>query len=587
MHGRRYNSLVPSSFMNTNIRSQLSRPGIGSLLLTAILFAFLLLVFRPGYWIIDDIKIILNAIGYPAGGQVPFLIHTNVLLGFLMMPLYGLHTDLNWEVLFFIVVNAGSTWALLYIALQAASRAYRFFAAAAILGCGLYLLLNITYTITAAWACMAGIALLLATAKREAPGGRSAAAAGIGLLLIGSMIRIQSLLPVLGFAAPGVLLIIIQSTAKRRLVLVLAAAALAVGAGYAVDRLYVRAFPDWNYYYHYNSTRELLHDAHRLQNAGFEIHRVGWSANDQELFAHWFFPDARLYSLEHIRYLVDHIPGASKDPSGVATAFAENLLTLPPLTLLGLMLSALIWGICNRVSIWSELVAMAIWSLAILENLVLAWAFKDPDYLLLSTLGGSAVLGLLMIGFSRPAHRDGQDHTRQPGSVSSVTLWAPFGVLGIVLAMLLYGAATTSAINTEKQSAYRSVMADIERLQAQGKIAQNAVIISPAHGLPIDWANPLVLEPPPFVYYDTGWVTFSPPYDTFLKEFGIGSVPDAFYQKPDIYLMTQSNFTAFLERYYEEHEGRSVKFLPIYAMPNTYGIPDHDEIYLYKVTPAE
>ncbi len=569
-------SHVHATGLNGGIRAGLARPLLASFLISCLFFLGFLSLLHPGYWINDDLKIILNAIGYPAGGHVPFLIHTNVLIGFLLLPLYALPTSLNWEILLFVVINACSTWAFLYVALSSESRPGRWFGTALILACSLFLLLDITYTVTAAWASVAGMTLLLASAWQSTARWGWRAASGIALILIGSMIRIQSVLPVLGFAAPAFLLLAWRGE-RRRLAAGIVVGALAIGACYGFDRLYVRGFPDWNAYYRYNATRELLHDTHRLENAGTQIHRIGWSGNDQELFARWFFPDRGLYSLDHLRYLVDRLPATAQDVPGLLSAFFATLLAWPAIICLVLMLAVLLSGIWRRSPPRNLLAVCVIWAIAILENLVLAWAYKDPDYLLLSTLIGSTILGFSLLGFPR---QDRPTGAHSPRAFLAASILA----LAVGIALVVYHSIGLSQDNARKELTYRQAISDLAQLRTSGQIADNALIISPAHGLPLEWSNPFTLDLPSVAYYDTGWITFSPSYERVLQAFHVASLPDALVENDNVYLMTRGRFTPFLARYYQEHAGFSVAFDSIYTMPNSYGFSGYDDIHLYKVT---
>lgn len=418
--------------------------------------------------------------------------------------------------------------------------------------------------------------MLLASAWRPTARWRWNTAGGIALILIGSMIRILSVPPVLGFAAPAFLLAAWTGD-RRRLAAGIIAGTLAISAFYGFDRLYVRAFPDWNAYYRYNATRELLHDTHRLENAGDQIHRIGWSGNDQELFARWFFPDPGLYSLDHIQYLVDRLPASAQDVPGLLSAFFATLLELPAVVCFVLMLAVLLWGLSLRRPPSDIAAACVMWGIAILENLVLAWAYKDPDYLLLSTLVGSTVLGLIMLGVPSQT---------LPGAARSPRAFfgASILALGAGIALVAYHSIGLSQDNAKKELTYRQAVSDLSQLRTSGQIADDALIISPAHGLPLEWSNPLTLDLPPVAYYDTGWITFSPSYERVLEAFRIQSLPDALVENDNVYLMTRARFTQFLARYYEEHAGYAVAFDSIYTMPNSFGFSGYDDIHLYKVT---
>ena len=65
-------------------------------------FILYLFIFRPGYQVDDDITMIQMVSGYFGGQPVPFMVFSNVILGFLLNFLYRLPTNLNWEILLFL-----------------------------------------------------------------------------------------------------------------------------------------------------------------------------------------------------------------------------------------------------------------------------------------------------------------------------------------------------------------------------------------------------------------------------------------------------------------------------------------------------
>jgi hypothetical protein len=128
----------------------------------------LLFVFRPATGSMTT-SVVWGIAGYPGGGEtVPFVVYSNILLGLALAPLYALRTSANWFVLLLILLNAGSTYSLLWLILAAKRRA-----PPAILGCIAILLgvaaltINVTYTMTAFLASVAGVLLLLAWARRS------------------------------------------------------------------------------------------------------------------------------------------------------------------------------------------------------------------------------------------------------------------------------------------------------------------------------------------------------------------------------------------------------------------------------------
>jgi hypothetical protein len=559
-------------------------PVYGSAAMAGLFSAIWYLVLRPGYWINDDLKAIWVLVGYPSGtGPVPFLVYSNVLLGFVLDALYGLPTQLNWAMILYAAINVFSIWVLLLLLLETrASPGLKVLGSAILLG-GLGVpTINLTYTFTAALASVAGLCLLLSAAGRATRRWQARAWAGAFFLLAGSLIRLEMAVLVLVLGLPTAICLTGSSKGLR----LLGAAALAgalIGAGFGFNRLYVRLHPAWNYYYAYNDMRQQLHDAHRLNNLHNQIRRVGWTPNDQELFAHWFFPDAGIYSYEHIRYLVDHTSGASQDPGATAGEFLKSLATYGGIPYLAFAAGLALWMLVARSDVRRLFMVLAPLVVTLAVNLYLAWAYKDPDYVLVSTLGASLALGVLgPTLLSDTTTRPARQNAKFPALAPAVRTCAALLVTGGTL-MLVGQALASSNLNRTRADAYQKILDDLDRLRAETAISANALVVSPAHGLPYEWSYPFTLTRPEVSYFDTGWITFSPAYQRVLQDYNIRSLPQALIQDGRLYLMVDAGFTPLLQKYYLEHESADVDLVPVYAMPNAPGLPGYDDIFLYEV----
>jgi len=506
----------------------LSSPRAAASLITAVFFGLCLFILRPGYWINDDLKIIWSVAGYPGGGETnPFMIFSNVLLGFLLAPLYALPTTLNWEIFLFALINACSIWAVLYVILTGpTSTEYHIWAVTAVLASGAILVLSITYTVTAVLASLAGICLILASANPQVPSWRWPALGGIALMLVGSLIRIQMLILVMVIVVVAMPWIARRLNWRRLLQAALLALSVIVSS-YAFDRLYVRAHSEWNTYYAYNKIRQKLHDAHRLNNLHSQIRHVGWTGNDQELFARWFYPDAARYSYDHLQYLVERTSGMSQDPAGTLEVFARRFIELDAGACLLIMI-AMAWGAFARAwprrLIWSML---TVWAAALALNFLLALGYKNPDYVVASTIAASLMFSTVLPGL-HPAVTGPilKVRSKTPGFGPVPTLGSTM-LLAFAVAILLARLINASNTNVIKQTAYARILADLADLQRTGEIAGDAIILSPASGLPYEWSDPFELTRPTPSFFNTGWITFSPEYNRVLRQYEIAPLLDA------------------------------------------------------------
>jgi hypothetical protein len=557
-------------------------------MLTATSVCFILLVLRPGYWINDDVKIVWNLAGYPGyGAPTQFMIHSNILVGLILAPLYGLHASANWYVILLATTNALAIWAFLALGLAARYPAPSTRLGLAIIVAGTStLVLNMTYTVSAFLSSLAGICLIWASAQRPRRKWRRLAVFGLTLVVLGWLLRPPMLLMGVLIALPG-MLTYSGTLSHRRGLLLLLLAGIAVGATYAIDRVYVRASPDWNLFYAHSRVRQQLHDTHRLNNVHNQIRRIGWSPNDQELFAHWFYPDEQKYSLERLSYLVKNVPPASQDPGGTLQGFLGQLL-LPQFAPYLVWMAAIALFLFARASSRSTALGVtAIWMVTFGLNAGLSVIYKDPAYVLACTLAGGLILSVLL-----PAMARGQNGFR--GRMHERTAWSARFLGTAALAASIAGVGLqgnllwrASQENLGRQADYHRIRTDLEQLQDEGTVAENALIVSPAHGLPYEWANPLRLDLPSPAYLDMGWITFSPSYYRALASRRIASLPDALLENDDVYLMTESSFIPFLARYYEERSGKRIRFDTIYSMPNPGQVPGYDDVRLYKLRPAD
>ena len=55
-----------------------------------------------------------------------------------------------------------------------------------------------------------------------------------------------------------------------------------------------------------------------------------------------------------------------------------------------------------------------------------------------------------------------------------------------------------------RQTAYQNELSDLKTLQAQGRIQNSALIVSPAMGIPLVWSNPMFLDLPSAAIYRDG-----------------------------------------------------------------------------------
>jgi len=574
-----------------------SHPAAISFLLTSVLFAVIIMILRPGYGTNDDIQIIATVSGYMGGKPFPFLIFSNVLLGFVLNFLYGLNFKINWEIWFFVGMHFCSVWGLISLVLWHPLKiSTKVFGALIIILSSIYFVLNLTFTTAAAIASISGFCLLLAATQLPRMLKQNRFLFGVILILTGSLVRLESTALVLVILIPGIVICHRFFPIKNLILAFAVSGALVLGC-YAFNLAYLRQFPDWYFYNTYTLTRAMLHDTPRLVNAGGSIRDIHWTTNDLNMFARWFFPDPNVYSLQNLRYLVEHV--SDKRPT-----FLTRLLSLPsdfldepilPYTLLLLLswIGMLFYGFGPKKVLISSglffLVALAI-------NIYLLWTQKMAGYVLLASLESSLIF-MLFIGYgsalnvaqfitlpgtgSRTIEKPEVPHP--PSKISSrLGFSASILLLLIVIGVVVQQSIETTSTNIKREAIYHRIVSDIGLLHLEDT-GQKALIISPAFGIPWEWSNPMFIDFPDAPHYMVmDWDTFSPAYYSVLREYQVESLPAGLYEGKNIYLMTDEVTMNGIIKFIKNHEGVDVEARLIYT-PNYDTGTIYDEAQLYKL----
>jgi hypothetical protein len=554
-------------------------------LFTVAFFAFFLLVLRPGYDVNDDVNMIGLASGYFGGKPVPFLIYSNSLLGLILNPLYAMHTAINWEILIFVVMNFLSVWVLLYLVFSRPFQSnHKLFGLTVILLCDSYFLLNITFTTIAAFAAISGICATLTAVQSQAPLKRNLFFIGAVLVWMASLIRVEPTLLMFLLVLPP-LVFCYRSFDIKNLMVAFAIIGLLVSGCYAFDKIYVGSSPDWNSFYNYDTVRSALQDTHRLTNIRTAFQEVGWSNNDLKQFSSWFFPDKDVYSFEKLQYLVQRVPTQKRNwISSVMTLISMlfSMDALPYLLLITPIWLAMAYYGLSKKAIFPLLALTA--SLFALDFYI-AWTMKIPGRVLLPSLTANAIFGFYIL--------DWASLKKLSSPLAGKTVLSRIGFACIVavflaaIGLVANQSIQTTKINTERQAAYRQILFDLNALQVGGKINKDALIVSPAYGVPLEWSNPMILDFPKIQYLDMGWLTFSPAYRDTLRKFNVETLPAGFYQSGNLYLMTKSNSLSGILQFIKEHAKTNIDVKTIYTLRTNLYAGLYSKVSLYKLEPGK
>lgn len=256
----------------------------------------------------NDDATISNIASGAFGPESERLIYVNILLGFLLKPLYWLVPGLNWYTLLQFAAVIGCLGIL-----------NRLFAEK--LGFWPGLLLGTLFTATFGvdafstfqYVKNGGIllitGLLLVALELGRPGARTAV--GLLLTLFGSMLRFENFYAVGALAACLLVqrFLKLDKGEKKKAVLTMAALFLLVFGAEAVDIAAYRMDPAWNEFTRYNAARTEISD-YRIQFLQDEtpLLQLGLSENDAALLKEWSFYDPPFFSTEKLEQIAAALP---------------------------------------------------------------------------------------------------------------------------------------------------------------------------------------------------------------------------------------------------------------------------------------
>jgi hypothetical protein len=421
----------------------------------------------------------------------------------------------------------------------------------------------------AAFAAITGFCSMLAAAHLDFPAGRRFYLFGGVLIVVSGLIRIESVVLV-SLSIIMAVIFMRRLFNARSLIIAFTIAGLIVLGCYSFDKIYVQASPEWHTFYTYNDTRSLIQDTPRIHQEKFQsvAAQIGWSPVDYRMFINWFISDEQTFSETNLQYLVNHIPGRAGNLIGAVLSYLYSQFIPGNETLVSYPYLLMIISAFSSLTIYSSLQkARAPLLLILLSFLILLvyliWTIKVPPRVWYSFLATLVIFGFFAIVWSK---------TETVSSAPQNVIFTRLGsliVTGLILAALILTITQTvdiSKTNMEKQSDYQQVLSNLDALQAQGKIEQNALIIIPAMGIPLEWAHPITLDFPKIQVLELGWLAFSPPYRDVLLQYDSYPLLTSLYKKDNVYLMTRTNLLAGIVQFIQIHTGSILQANPIFTI---------------------
>jgi hypothetical protein len=575
-------------------------PLIFALLAVLALLSVAVVALRIRYDTNDDVFMTMIAAGQgfcPAPDE--HLIFTNIVIGRALKWLYTAQPQVPWYGGYLLLVHYVAQTALLYGALAtgiegagrgqqvagspghaapaAARRAFR-------ARCGLYLvyfavvelvMLNrFQFTTTAFLASQGAIVLLWLAAQRRARQESWSVVcplvAAVALILVAGMIRLESLamaalvalpLGVFGiWRGPRWALVPSAVAAGLAMVLVLAAA--------TYHRVSYERDPQWSRFYAYNQLRCKFNDygwtSYSPQTAQ-AFATVGWSANDHDMIARWFFDDPALYGEAQLRAVLDAYPWKT---ARLTSDYVAQMVRRPGQ-------DRSVWAVMLVLPLFVAMVddrGRARWAVggcgvaAVALLVAIALNNKLPPMrtyfpLLSFPLSVVLLLPLRSLGGGMHAAAQGAEPKHRHRLLiawrqQSRGMQAVLALLVVGTSMGVYRQCRLSIKTQRDRPALQSFLADARaenhKLYVCWEAALPFELVSPLDNLR-GWSGVSL--------FNLTWTQRTPWQEATKRRFGIASLAQAMSERDDIVLVANPAHRAVFVTFVKEHFGNAVEFV--------------------------
>jgi hypothetical protein len=565
-----------------------------ALLAVLVLLATSVAVLRIAYETNDDVFMTMIVSGKGFCSQPDeHLIFSNILVGRLLKCLYLAWPQFPWYGSYLLLAHYLAQVGVLYCALaierktiagdadvapadSPLRRSLRWRIAAYLLYfavVGLVLLNNLQFTSTAFLAAQSGIFLLFLSARRRVQEPRAAVlgplCAAVALLVLGGLIRLEGLGMACVVSAPLVVFLAWQCWPKVPTPSIVAAgvAGLLVLAAANHNRQAYETNSVWSWFYKYNQLRCKFNDYQWTSFAPETAHAfaaTGWSKNDHDIMARWYFDDKDLYSEANLRSVLTSYPwkSARLNASYFATTFRKPLRDRAVLSVILALPFFLVFRIGTRPARWTILGCALV---ALLLFVVIGINNKMPPLRLYFPLFAFPLSAVLLFPVADPAVFNRK--------------WSPRGFRGIVrhwttqprltralVTMLIVGTVMgmykqcrRTVLNERRRAALESFIAQArskpEKLYVCWEAALPFEAISPLDNLAA-WSDVSILT--------LAWMQRTEWLEDVKRRFNISNLAKALCERDDIQLIATPTHRTLFAVFAKEHFGEDVEFVTSY-----------------------
>jgi len=433
------------------------------------------------------------------------------------------------------------------------------------------LLNSLQFTSTAFLAAQAGIFLLCLGAMRRANPLQGTAIAPLGaavlLIILAGLIRFESLAMAVLVATP-LFAYLVASKPRRALLLTAAAAGVAGLTVLAAAKYNAESYaanPDWRHFYTFNKLRFKFNDygwtTYNLETAPI-ISAVGWSKNDHDMLARYYFDDPELYSEARLRAVLDAYPWkmARLTPSYFAE-FVRSVMRDRAVWSVMLVLPFLFTGMGNNRSARRTILACV--ATAVLLIALVTVNNKVPPMRVYFPLLAFPLFVTLL--FPRPIADLSRRYHPVRGLRQRINSWSryPRWTRTIVIMLVVggivgvYKQCRRTVKNESARATLQHYLAEAQQQPQMLYVCWEAAfpyeLISPLDNL-ASWSN--------IATYNLAWTQRTPWLEEMKRRFRIPNLAKALYLRNDVVLIATDTHKSLFTTFVKEHFNADVEFVP-------------------------
>ena len=346
---------------------------------------------------------------------------------------------------------------------------------------------------------------------------------GICLIVLGGLIRLQSMLYIFVLFAP--ILFFLDSNIRKRIVPWLVGLCVIMVSVSLLNKFSYSNHPDWQFFKVYNQERGAIHGTAKMEFGTDDefLSRIGWDREAYNLFKDWIFIDDQVFTLKSLETINNNYSSSLQSLDYVSKIlwslikfrFLEVILSI---CIIGFSLY-LIWNMGKR----KRIIILAIPIYILLVNILVTIVLRMVDNIFYPSLYVQNLALLLFIGIN-PIEDKNKNRTNQ------LFLLFLVGILFIKTLSLI----NIDHINIRNDAKAELIIETTERITNQ---SENPLIILQGSSFPDIWISPYSAEGIPFDYVPTGWLINSPPYKNILNQHGINNLMAEIVTSNDIYFL--------------------------------------------------